>query len=165
MKPATPVPARSERRVRRMKPLVRALTVMLAAGGAMHAAQAQRAFSPAWMAQKNVTQNSAAATGRLPNGQPVSMLNNPLAQQQAANAQLARSIDNLNLAARGIAAQQAAQAAARAAALAAGGGVPDGLTEGGLKVDTNSLTAGWLNANGPVQTTADGKTNVAIQQT
>jgi filamentous hemagglutinin family protein len=148
-----------------MKPLVRALTVMLAAGGAMHAAQAQRAFSPAWMAQKNVTQNTAAATGRLPNGQPVLMLNNPLAQQQQANAQLARSIDNLNLAARGIAAQQAAQAAARAAALAAGGGVPDGLAEGGLKVDTNSLTAGWLNANGPVQTTADGKTNVAIQQT
>ncbi|MBB1599038.1 filamentous hemagglutinin family protein [Variovorax sp. UMC13] len=165
MKPATPVPARSDRRVRRMKPLVRALTVMLAAGGAMHAAQAQRAFSPAWMAQKNVAQNTAAATGRLPNGQPVSMLTNPLAQQQQANAQLARSIDNLNLAARGIAAQQAAQAAARAAALAAGGGVPDGMVEGGLKVDTNSLTAGWLNANAPTQGTADGRTTVAIQQT
>ncbi|MDM0089992.1 MULTISPECIES: filamentous hemagglutinin family protein [unclassified Variovorax] len=165
MKPATPVPARSDRRVRRMKPLVRALTVMLAAGGAMHAAQAQRAFSPAWMAQKNVAQNTAAATGRLPNGQPVSMLTNPLAQQQAANAQLARSIDNLNLAARGIAAQQAAQAAARAAALAVASSVPDGLGEGGLKVDTNSLTAGWLNANAPTQATADGKTTVAIQQT
>ncbi|MGJ7545335.1 filamentous hemagglutinin N-terminal domain-containing protein, partial [Variovorax sp. LT1R16] len=165
MKPATTVPARLDRRVRRMKPLVRALTVMLAAGGAMHAAHAQRAFSPAWMAQKNVTQNTVAATGRLANGQPVSMLTNPQAQQQQANAQLARSIDNLHLAARGIAAQQAAQAAARAAALAAGGGVPDGLAEGGLKVDTHSLTAGWANAQAPVQTVADGKTTVAIQQT
>ncbi|MFT2536368.1 hypothetical protein ACMWQD_28735, partial [Escherichia coli] len=83
-------------------------------------------------------------------------------QQQRANEQLSRSIDNLNLAARGIAAQQAAQAVAR---LAAGNdpSVPDGLADGGLKVDTNSLTAGWLNANAPVQSQVDGRTNVAIQ--
>ncbi|MBB1603748.1 filamentous hemagglutinin family protein [Variovorax sp. UMC13] len=145
----------------RLKPVTAAVVVLLLAGGA----HAQRALGPAWMAQKNLAQSTAAATGRLPNGLPVSSLNSPLAQQQQANAQLARSIDNLNLAARGIAAQQAAQAAARAAALAAGGGVPDGLTEGGLKVDTNSLTAGWLNANAPTQGSADGRTTVAIQQT
>ncbi|WP_398500488.1 filamentous hemagglutinin N-terminal domain-containing protein, partial [Variovorax sp.] len=43
--------------------------------------------------------------------------------------------------------------------------VPDGLTEGGLKVDTNSLTAGWLNAKDPTQTVANGHTTVDIQQT
>ncbi|REM67638.1 filamentous hemagglutinin N-terminal domain-containing protein, partial [Mycobacterium tuberculosis] len=92
-------------------------------------------------------------------------LASPQAQQQRANAQLQQSINNLNLAARGIAAQQAAQAAARAAAQN-DASVPDGLADGGLRVDTNSLTAGWANANAPVQTRqADGRTNVAIQQT
>lgn len=152
----------------RLNPMMRALVTMLTAGmavGVAGSAQAQRAFSPAWMAQKNLAQDMATATGRLPNGQLASTVTNPLAQQQKANAQLQNSIGNLNLAARGIAAQQAAQAAARAAALAAGGSAPDGLGEGGLKVDTNSLTAGWANAQAPVQTDADGKTNVAIRQT
>jgi filamentous hemagglutinin family protein len=159
--PGTAMQGRGFRRA----PIAQAIAVALVASGVMADAQAQQALGGAWFAAKGAIQNTAAATGRLPNGLPVSSLTNPQAQQQQAQAQLARSIDNLNLAARGIAAQQAAQAAARAAALAAGGGVPDGLAEGGLKVDTNSLTAGWLNANGPAQTTADGKTNVAIQQT
>ncbi|MGJ7545359.1 filamentous haemagglutinin family protein [Variovorax sp. LT1R16] len=159
---------RTSSRQTRLNPMMRAVAALLTAGAAMGAAgpaHAQRALGPAWMAQKNLAQNTAAATGRLPNGQLASTLTNPQAQQQQANAQLARSIGNLTLAARGIAAQQAAQAAARAAALAAGGGVPDGLAEGGLKVDTHSLTAGWANAQAPVQTVADGKTTVAIQQT
>ena len=143
-----------------LKPVTAAITVLLVAGGA----HAQRAFSPAWMAQKNLTQSTAVATGRLPNGMPASSLTSPLGQQQKANEQLQRSIGNLNLAARAIAAQQAAQAAARVAA-ANGASVPNGLAEGGLEVDTNSLTAGWANAQAPVQTTADGKTTVAIQQT
>ncbi|WP_156226496.1 filamentous hemagglutinin N-terminal domain-containing protein, partial [Herbaspirillum chlorophenolicum] len=50
-------------------------------------------------------------------------------------------------------------------AAANGTGVPDGLADGGLKVDTNSLTKGWLNANAPTQTSANGQTTVAIQQT
>ena len=152
----------------RLTPMMRAVAALLTAGAAIGAAgpaQAQRAFSPAWMAQKNLTQATAAATGRLPNGQLASTLANPLAQQQKANAQLQHSIHNLNLAARGIAAQQAAQVAARAAALAAGSDVPDGLAAGGLAVDTNSLTAGWVNAQAPVQTKAGDKTQVAIQQT
>ncbi|WP_167010559.1 filamentous hemagglutinin family protein [Comamonas sp. Tr-654] len=90
---------------------------------------------------------------------------NPGAQQQKSQEQLARSITNLNMAARGIAAQQAAQAAARAAAQAAVSNVPDGLGEGGLKIDSNSLTAGWTHANAPKQSVADGKTHVAVEQT
>ncbi len=148
----------------RLVPMARAIALTLAAGGAIGDAQAQRAFSPDWFAAKGAAQNAAAATGKLPNGMPVSQLASPQEQQQRASAQLQRSIDNLNLAARGIAAQQAAQAAAREAALKDGAAIPEGLAEGGLKVDTNALTAGWHNANAPKQTVADGKTTVAIDQ-
>ncbi|MEG1055747.1 MAG: filamentous hemagglutinin N-terminal domain-containing protein, partial [Janthinobacterium sp.] len=75
------------------------------------------------------------------------------------------SLNNLQLAARAIAVQQAAQQAARQAAIAAGSKVPEGLAEGGLKVDSNSLTAGWFNANGPTQAQAGGKTVVTVKQT
>ncbi|QNK65733.1 filamentous haemagglutinin family protein [Variovorax sp. PAMC26660] len=171
MKPASTSRARAAHASRhdvdrwRLKPLARALAVMLAAGGAMDGAQAQQALGAAWFANKNVMQNTALATGRLPNGMPASSLTNPMAQQQRDSAQLQRSIDNLNLAARGIAAQQAAQEAARLAALGGASGIPDGLAEGGLKVDTQSLTAGWLNARAPVQTAAGGRTVVGIEQT
>ncbi|MDP9881268.1 filamentous hemagglutinin family protein [Variovorax boronicumulans] len=150
----------------RLTPLARALAVALATAGAMGVAQARQAFSPAWFADKGAAQAGAVQSGRLPNGMPASSLTNPGLQQQQANAQLQRSISNLNLAAQAIAAQQAAQAAAREAARNTPSSVPDGLTEGGLAVDTNSLTAGWHNANRPEQTpSADGRTHVAIQQT
>ncbi len=157
---------RTDNRIFRLAPTARAIAWALAAGGLIGPAQAQRAFSPVWFADKGAIHNTAVQTGRLPNGMPASMLTSPQAQQQQAQAQLQRSIGNLNLAARGIAAQQAAQAAAREAALRDGGSVPDGLAEGGLKIDSNSLTAGWLNANAPEQSRqADGRTQVAIQQT
>jgi filamentous hemagglutinin family protein len=153
----------------RLTPLSRAVAVALAALGALapaHTAQAAQAFSPAWFASKGAAQAGAVQTGRLPNGMPASSLTNPAQQQQQANEQLQRSIGNLALAAQAIAAQQAAQAAAREAALKNPSSVPDGLAEGGLRVDTHSLTAGWANANAPVQSQqADGRTNVAIQQT
>ncbi|KAF1044734.1 MAG: Heme/hemopexin-binding protein [Herbaspirillum frisingense] len=145
-------------------PIAQAVALLLAAGAAP-SLFAQQAFSPAWFASKGATQNSAATTGYLPNGTPASLLTNPSQQQQQANAQLQRSINNLSALARGIAAQQAAQEAARQAALANGGSVPDGLADGGLKVDTHSLTRGWINASAPTQSTANGKTMVAIQQT
>ncbi|MDP9902456.1 filamentous haemagglutinin family protein [Variovorax ginsengisoli] len=149
----------------RMVPLARAISVGLVAAGALGHADAQQAFSSAWFASKSAIQNTAAATGRLPNGTLASSLTSPQAQQQQANAVLQRSIDNLGLAARSIAAQQAAQNAARVAAAGEPSSVPDGLAEGGLKVDANSLTAGWLNANAPVQSNADGRTHVAVEQT
>ena len=153
-------------RARQAQPLhpvawaVAGLAMALAGGHA----QAQRAFSPGWMAQKNMAQATAAATGRLPNGQPAALSTSPQAQQQRANAELQRSLDNLQLAARGIAAQQAAQIAARHAAQGEAS-VSDGLAEGGLRVDGNSLSAGWLNAQAPQQTQANGRATVAIRQT
>ena len=164
------LPALSQRRDRtekpawRIKPLARAITLMLATGGAMSNAYAQQAFSAAWMAQKGAVRSAAAATGRLPNGMAVMSPNGAAPQQQDTQQQQQRAFANLTLAARNVAAQQAAQAAARLAA-AGTGARPDGLAEGGLKVDANSLTAGWLNANAPTQTAAGGKTVVEIRQT
>ena len=140
-----------------LKPLAQAVALCLVAGSA----HAQTAFSSSWFAAKGAAQQAAAArpsVGGLPGMTP------PLAQQQKASQQLQRSIQTLNNTVAAIAAQQAAQAAGRAAALGTVQFVPDGLGEGGLKVD-NSLTQGWQNAKGPQQTQADGKTNVRIEQT
>ncbi len=145
----------------RLKPLALAIALLLQAGGA----QAQQPFSGAWFAGKGANQGAAASSGRLPNGQPIIATDNKQAQQQKAHAQLQSSLNNLQLAARAIAVQQAAQQAARQAAIATGSKVPEGLAEGGLKVDSNSLTAGWFNANGPTQVQADGKTVVSVKQT
>ena len=145
----------------RLKPLALAIAMLLQAGGT----QAQQPFSGAWFAGKGAQQGTAATTGRLPNGQAIIAPDNTQAQQQKANAQLQTSLNNLQLAARAIAVQQSAQQAARQAAIAAGSSVPEGLAAGGLQVDTNSLTAGWLNANGPTQAQAGGKTVVTVKQT
>ncbi|MDO7898806.1 filamentous hemagglutinin family protein [Pseudomonas citrulli] len=140
----------------RLKPLAQAIALLMVAGNA-HAATA---FSSAWFAAKGAAQTGGAArpTTAQPGMPP------PLAQQQRANAQLQRSLTNLNNTVAAIAAQQAAQAAGRQAAFGQVQVVPDGLGEGGLQVD-NSLTQGWLNAKGPQQTQAGGKTTVKIEQT
>ncbi|WP_296782160.1 filamentous haemagglutinin family protein [Variovorax sp.] len=147
-----------------LAPIARAIALVLVAGGVVGPAQAQRAFSGAWFNAKGTAQSTAAATGYLPNGQPASSLTNPQALQQRNNAQWQRSLNNLNLAAQSIAAQQAAQAAARQAAQN-DDSVPDGLVDGGLKVDSQSLSAGWLNAKAPQQSLAEGRTQVRIEQT
>ncbi|ROM69682.1 hemagglutinin [Pseudomonas brassicacearum] len=140
----------------RLKPLAQAIALLMVAGNA-HAATA---FSSAWFAAKGASQ--AGGTGRPTTAAPG--MPPPLAQQQRANAQLQRSLTNLNNTVAAIAAQQAAQAAGRQAAFGQVQVVPDGLGEGGLKVD-NSLTQGWLNAKGPQQTQDGGKTTVKIEQT
>ncbi|WP_030131573.1 filamentous hemagglutinin family protein [Pseudomonas sp. QTF5] len=151
------VPRRdSELSMLRLKPLAQAIALLMVAGNA-HAATA---FSSAWFAAKGASQSGGA--GRPTTAQPG--MPPPLAQQQRANAQLQRSLTNLNNTVAAIAAQQAAQAAGRQAAFGQVQTVPDGLGEGGLKVD-NSLTQGWHNAKGPQQTQSGGKTTVKIEQT
>ncbi|MDC8756443.1 filamentous hemagglutinin family protein [Janthinobacterium fluminis] len=145
-------------------PLAAAVATLMLLGGVAAPVQAQQAFSAAWFAAKGGVQQAAAASGRLPNGQPLAPAA-PLPGQPRAGEQAERAVNNLHLAARAIVAQQAAQAAARQLALNGPSGIPDGLAEGGLKVDSNSLSAGWLNAKAPVQTTAGGKTEVSIEQT
>jgi filamentous hemagglutinin family protein len=147
----------------KLAPVARAFAFTLAAGGMIGSAHAVQPFSPAWFANKSAIQATAAITGLMPNGTPVSSLS-PQGQQQAANAQLQKSIDNLAQAARGIAWQQGLQAAQRQKVLGDPSNVPNGLGVGGL--DTGSLASSWVNANAPTQSTdANGKTVVDIQQT
>ncbi|HIE1864240.1 TPA: filamentous hemagglutinin family protein [Pseudomonas aeruginosa] len=159
----SPSSARSSRAhcAPRLKPLAQAIALLLVAGGAQAAGQP---FSAAWFAAKGAAQGGAAGTPRpgaqLPGAPP------PLAQQQRVNQQLQRSMANLNNTVAAIAAQQAAQAAGRQAALGLPQDVPDGLGEGGLKVDASlPFEQAWQNAKGPVQTQAGGKTTVSIEQT
>lgn len=142
----------------RLKPLAHAMALLLVAGGA----QAQpAAFSSSWFAAKGGA--SAAGTARpgtVPGAPP------PLAQQQRANQVLQRSLTNLNNTVAAIAAQQAVQASGRAAALATTQTIQNGLGGNGLNVvigaDGKPL---FINAEGPVQTDANGKTLVSIKQT
>ncbi|MCL8302379.1 filamentous hemagglutinin N-terminal domain-containing protein, partial [Pseudomonas mosselii] len=143
-----------------LKPLAQAIALLMLAGTA-HAAQP---FSSAWFAAKGAAPASGGGVGgggtvQLPGAPP------PLAQQQRLNQQFQRSVGNLNNTVAAIAAQQAAQAAGRTLAQVQPQTVPNGLGEGGLKVDENPLTKGWQNAKAPQQSQVGGRMQVLIEQT
>ncbi|MBJ2248146.1 filamentous haemagglutinin family protein [Pseudomonas haemolytica] len=143
-----------------LKPLAQVIALLVFAGGA-HAAQPQ-AFSSGWFAAKGAAQAAGSARpGVVVPGTPP-----PLSQQQRGNEQLQRSLQNLNTSVAAIAAQQAAQAAARNTASAGPQTIHNGLGGNGLNVvigaDGKPL---FVNAEGPVQTDANGKTLVSIKQT
>ncbi|WP_312341238.1 filamentous hemagglutinin family protein [Stutzerimonas nitrititolerans] len=145
----------------RLKPLAQAIALLMFAGSAQ---AAPAAFSSAWFAAKGATQASGVARpgagAQLPGTPP------PLAQQAKVNQQLQRSLANMNNTVAAIAAQQAAQAAGRQAAFAKAQTVPDGLGEGGLKIDGSMpFDQAWQNAKGPVQTRDGNKVHVGIEQT
>ncbi|MGR3889710.1 filamentous haemagglutinin family protein [Pseudomonas sp. 1152_12] len=143
-----------------LKPLAQVIALLVFAGGA-HAAQPQ-AFSSGWFAAKGAAQ----AAGSVRPGAVVPGMPPPLSQQQHGNEQLQRSLQNLNTSVAAIAAQQAAQAAARSNASAGPQTIHNGLGGNGLNVvigaDGKPL---FVNAEGPVQTDANGKTLVSIKQT
>lgn len=145
----------------RLKPLAQAIALLMLAGSA-HAAQP---FSSGWFAAKGASNAPSGAAGAGGAGQVLPGSPPPLAQQQRLNQQFQRSVNNLNNTVAAIAAQQAAQANGRTLAQVQPQVVPNGLGEGGLKVDENPLTQGWLNAKAPQQSQADGKTQVRIEQT
>ncbi|MCT9826746.1 filamentous haemagglutinin family protein [Pseudomonas veronii] len=157
---AANVPATAGQPVLRLKPLAHVIALLVFTGGA-HAAQPQ-AFSSGWFAAKGVTQaDGGARPGATSPGTPP-----PLAQQQVLGQQLQRSFQTLNTSVAAIAAQQAAQAAARNNASAGPETIHNGLGGNGLNVvigaDGKPL---FVNAEGPVQTDANGKTLVSIKQT
>jgi len=157
--------AAGARRGFRLVPVAQAIALMAATGVLSSQAHAgPAAFSSGWFAAKGAAQSQAQSSGLMPGG-ALAGIPSSAQQQQQSRQQLQQSVNNLNRVAAAIATQQAAQAAARTAALTAPSDVPDGLADGGLKIDTNALTKGWLNANAPTQTTAGGKTTVAVQQT
>jgi len=150
--------------VPQVRALSQAIAVLLMAGGVAAGVNAQQAFSPAWFANKGVQQQTAAQTGRLPNGMPSNLVRTDQQAQQARDT-LKTSLENLNMAAQAIAMQQRMQQTARDAARLRAGQVPDGLGEGGLKIDDDTLTRGWFNASAPTQSSKDGTTTVSIAQT
>ncbi|MCO3735676.1 filamentous hemagglutinin N-terminal domain-containing protein [Pseudomonas aeruginosa] len=157
--PSFPVTVSLDGGLPRLKPLAQIIALLMVAGGA----QASQPFSAAWFAAKGAQQSAGAAR---PGAQLPGMTPPPLAQQQKVNQQLQRSLQNLNNTVAAIAAQQAAQAAGRQAALAAPTDIPDGLGEGGLKVDASlPFEQAWQNAKAPVQSQADGRTTVTVEQT
>ncbi|MFP1680225.1 filamentous hemagglutinin family protein [Alloalcanivorax sp. C16-2] len=145
-----------------VKPLARAVAVVLAMGSVTLAEAGPRVMGSDWMAAKAAARASAQAAatagGRHSGGVRT------LAEQRAAQ-KLKHSLDNLRRTANTLAAQRAAQEAAREAARQAASGIPDGLADGGLKVDTNPGTAGWHNADAPTQVSSDGHTTVTVKQT
>ncbi|MBX6153956.1 filamentous hemagglutinin family protein, partial [Pseudomonas aeruginosa] len=157
--PSSPVTVSLDGGLPRLKPLAQIIALLMVAGGA----QASQPFSAAWFAAKGAQQSAGAAR---PSAQMPGMTPPPLAQQQKVNQQLQRSLQNLNNTVAAIAAQQAAQAVGRQAALAAPTDIPDGLGEGGLKVDASlPFEQAWQNAKAPVQSQADGRTTVTVEQT
>lgn len=157
--PSSPVTVSLDGGLPRLKPLAQIIALLMVAGGA----QASQPFSAAWFAAKGAQQSAGAAR---PGAQLPGMTPPLLAQQQKVNQQLQRSLQNLNNTVAAIAAQQAAQAAGRQAALAAPTDIPDGLGEGGLKVDASlPFEQAWQNAKAPVQSQADGRTTVTVEQT
>ncbi|WP_426779852.1 filamentous haemagglutinin family protein [Pseudomonas aeruginosa] len=157
--PSSPVTVSLDGGLPRLKPLAQIIALLMVAGGA----QASQPFSAAWFAAKGAQQSAGAAR---PGAQLPGMTPPPLAQQQKVNQQLQRSLQNLNNTVAAIAAQQAAQAAGRQTALAAPTDIPDGLGEGGLKVDASlPFEQAWQNAKAPVQSQADGRTTVTVEQT
>ena len=143
---------------RRATPLATALaSLALVGAGAAHAQPA--AFSSGWFAAKGAAQANTAVTGRLPNGnrrwggarqsQRASSCNARWATWGAPPRRSPRSR-------RPSAARDAAPATAARRRTAGGG-----RSQGGRQ----SLTAGWRNARAPVQTAANGRVNVAIEQT
>ncbi len=142
-----------------VKPLARAVALVLAVGTTGLAEAAPRPLSSEWLAAK------AAARASAPAPRPGASADARMQAQRQANQKLRRSIDNLTRTAGAIAAQRAAQEAARQAARQAASNIPDGLAEGGLKVDANPDTAGWFNAEDPTQSVRDGHTTVNIKQT
>lgn len=146
------------------RPLAKAMAFAIAAWSTQ-AQGAGPAFNAAWVNQQAGKQ-AAADAARI--GTMTQWGATLTARQiQQINEQTRLSIANLGQVAQAAAAATEAQRKAREAALRASGGVPDGLGDGGLKVDTNVATAGWSGADAPTQTIdpATGRIVVGVRQT
>lgn len=146
-----------------LRPLVRAVALMLLAGASAHVHAA--GIMNLGAAAARASGGGAGSAGGAP-GMP----NLGVSAQQALQASQP-SIRNLGYAAHAIAAQIAAQQNAAAAAAKLPSSVPNGLTPGGLQVaagasgDTNNPVL-WFNANAPTQNVdSSGHVNVDVKQT
>ncbi|WP_414016426.1 filamentous haemagglutinin family protein [Burkholderia stagnalis] len=147
-----------------LRPLCRAVALVLAAGVTAHA-QAAGIMNLGQAAARAPGGGAGGGAGGMP-GVP----NLGVSPQQALQASQP-SIRNLGYAAHAIAAQIAAQQNAAAAAAKLPSTVPNGLAPGGLQVaagassDSNNPVL-WFNANAPRQSVdANGHVNVDVKQT
>ncbi len=95
-----------------------------------------------------------------------SAANAAIASAQQAAEMASQSLKSLSRATQAVQAMQGLQSAAHSAA-AGQGGVPNGLTPGGLQVapGASSSNSQWLNANLPTQSSSGSQTTVTVQQT
>lgn len=149
--------------------------ILAAALGVAGAADAATFGSPAWFAARQ--DGSASGSGGLSNPSgaakpPGAQITTPDEAIQASQ----RSMADISRAADAIAAAQKAQNAARQIAIEQTSNIPNGLTEGGLKVadgvpvNLDNPQAGdnpnlWRNAELPSQSVNNGQTRVTVEQT
>jgi filamentous hemagglutinin family protein len=95
-----------------------------------------------------------------------SAVNAAMASVQQAQQATVQSRNSLSAAVRAIQAMQGVQTAAHNAAAASGGGVPNGLTAGGLVVAPNATSDSnvWQGASLPTQSSNNGQTTVTVVQ-
>lgn len=148
-----------------IRPLCRAIAMVVAAGAVSGVAHAAGLVNLANIGSQAAAARAAAGTAGVTN------LGVGVSPQQALQTSQP-SIRNLATAAQGIAQQIAAQQAAAAAAATAPSSVPNGLAVGGLQVapgvssDAANNPNLWINANLPTQTVnANGQVNVDVVQT
>ncbi|KAF0804110.1 hypothetical protein A167_03736, partial [Alcanivorax sp. S71-1-4] len=130
--------------------------------------QSAHAALPGWMqggAPVATQPGNAALSGNRPGlGLPGTGLNRPPRPQ--VDQVLRQSLDNMSTTLSAIAAAQARQAAQRDLAFSNPSLVPNGLVDGGLKIDTSRpFEQAWQNAEAPTQTIKDGHVTVDIKQT
>ncbi|AJD50053.1 filamentous hemagglutinin-like protein [Isoalcanivorax pacificus W11-5] len=130
--------------------------------------QSAHAALPGWMqggAPVATQPGGAALSGNRPGlGLPGTGLNRPPRPQ--VDQVLQQSLSNMSTTLSAIAAAQARQAAQRDLAFSNPSLVPNGLAEGGLKIDSSlPFEQAWQNAEAPTQTIKDGHITVDIKQT
>ena len=145
----------------RLRPVARAIALTLLT-------QSAHAALPGWMqggAPVATQPGNAALSGNRPGlGLPGTGLTRPPRPQ--VDQVLRQSLDNMSTTLSAIAAAQARQAAQRDLAFSNPANIPNGLAEGGLKIDTSRpFEQAWQNAEAPTQTIKDGHITVDIKQT
>lgn len=151
----------TQRHVFRLRPVAQAIALTLLT-------QSAHAALPGWMqggAPVATQPGGAALSGNRPGlGLPGTGLARPARPQ--VDQVLQQSLSNMSTTLSAIAAAQARQAAQRDLAFSSPSLVPNGLAEGGLKIDSSMpFEQAWQNAEGPTQTIKDGHVTVDIKQT
>ena len=145
-------------RLFRLRPVAHAIALALFA-------QSAHAALPGWLQHSAQTPlpPAQAGSGRPSGGLPGTGIT---PQRPVVDDALRQSLNNMGDTLASIAAAQARQAAARRSAFDAPPQIPDGLADGGLKIDSSlPFDQAWRHAEAPEQRLEDGRVIVDITQT